>query len=213
MVAQQHGRRLDVVFLGDLHHGLQPHERAVRAAKRAVRHDVDALLAAEVDNLLLRQHRVVLDLVDRGDDGGVREQLLEVAFAVLGGGSVTRSKISTGQERRRAQTLDTPMALALPVATSFSICFHVSMWLHEWMMSRWPLFSLGNLSSLPGKTVRPRQRHNPSRSQPQPPSGTYPEGSSTAASAIIPLCQRITSPSPVPQTPPPRLLTTRYKST
>jgi hypothetical protein len=46
---------------------------------------VDALLLAEVDNLLLRERRVVLDLVDGGDDGSMREELLEVAFAVLRG--------------------------------------------------------------------------------------------------------------------------------
>jgi hypothetical protein len=46
---------------------------------------VDAFLLAQVDNLLLREGRVVLDLVDSRDDGGVREELLEVAFAVLEG--------------------------------------------------------------------------------------------------------------------------------
>ena len=41
------------------------------------------------------------------------------------------------------------MALVLPVASTCSICFQVSTWLWLWMMSRWPLGSLGNLSSLP----------------------------------------------------------------
>jgi hypothetical protein len=50
-------------------------------------------------------------------------------------------------------TLETPTALVLPVATSFSICFHVSTWLCEWMMSRSPLGSLGKRSSLPGGPI------------------------------------------------------------
>jgi hypothetical protein len=74
------------VLLGDLDDGLGSEERAARAAERAVPHDVDALLLAEVDDLLLREGGVVLDLVDGGDDGGVGEELLEVAFAVLKGG-------------------------------------------------------------------------------------------------------------------------------
>jgi hypothetical protein len=44
---------------------------------------VNTLLLAEVDNLLLRQTGVVLDLVNGGDDGGVRQKLLEVLLAVL----------------------------------------------------------------------------------------------------------------------------------
>lgn len=83
MIAQQDGRRLDAVLLGDLDDGLGGEERAAGAAQRAVRHDVDALLFAEVDDFLLRECRVVLDLVDGGDDGGVWEELFEVALAVL----------------------------------------------------------------------------------------------------------------------------------
>lgn len=44
---------------------------------------MDALLLAKVDNLLLGQLRVVLDLVDGWDDGGVGEEFFEVALAVL----------------------------------------------------------------------------------------------------------------------------------
>ena len=44
---------------------------------------MNPLLLTKVDNLLLGQLRVVLDLVDGGDDGGVREEFFEVAFAVL----------------------------------------------------------------------------------------------------------------------------------
>lgn len=45
---------------------------------------MDALLLAEVNDLLLRECRVVLDLVDSGDHSGVGEELREVAFAVVG---------------------------------------------------------------------------------------------------------------------------------
>jgi hypothetical protein len=44
---------------------------------------VDAFFLAEVDDFLLRKGRVVFDLVDGGEDGGVREELFEVAFGVL----------------------------------------------------------------------------------------------------------------------------------
>lgn len=44
---------------------------------------MNALLLAEVDNLLLRETGVVLDLVDGGDDSGMRQKLLEVLLAVL----------------------------------------------------------------------------------------------------------------------------------
>lgn len=83
MVAEEHCSRADAALLGNLDHGRGGEERAARAAERAVGDDMDALVAAEVDNLLLRQAGVVLDLVDGGDDGAPREELLEVFFAVL----------------------------------------------------------------------------------------------------------------------------------
>jgi len=45
---------------------------------------VDALLLAEVNNLLLRAQWVVLNLVDGGDDGGLGQQLLKVLDRVVG---------------------------------------------------------------------------------------------------------------------------------
>ncbi len=144
MVAQQHGRRVDGVLGRDLDDGLGLHQRPARAAQRAVGHDVDALGLAQVDDLLLRQRRVVLDLVDGRDHGAVGEELLEVALAVLRTVSWRRLPPGGG-----SLTLQTPMALVLPVASSFSMAFHVSTWLWLWMMSRSPLGSLGNLSSLP----------------------------------------------------------------
>lgn len=154
MIAQQDSRRLDAVLLRDLDHGLGREQRAARAPQRAVRHDVDALLLAEVDDLLLGERRVVLDLVDGGDHGGVGEELLEVALAVLflfGLFKYTSSWLGVGEREsgRGGRTLDTPMPLALLVWRTCSICFHVSTWLWERMMSRSPLGSLGKRSSFP----------------------------------------------------------------
>lgn len=44
---------------------------------------MDTVLATEVDDLLLWKAGVVLNLVDGGDNGGVRDELLEVFLAVL----------------------------------------------------------------------------------------------------------------------------------
>lgn len=93
MVAQQDGRRLDPVLLCDLDDRLSRHHRPASAAERAVRHDVNAVLLAEVDNLLLRQGRVVLNLVHRRLDSAVRQELLEITFAVLHSRSVLRFTI------------------------------------------------------------------------------------------------------------------------
>lgn len=82
--AQQDRCRGNTLLLRDLDNRLRREERASRATEGAVRGDVDALGLAEVDDLLLRQGGVVLDLVDCGDDGGLGEELLEVANAVVG---------------------------------------------------------------------------------------------------------------------------------
>lgn len=59
-------------------------QRRACAAQRAVCSDVDALLLAQIDDLLLWQQRVVLDLVDRRGDGGLSKQLLQVLDRVVG---------------------------------------------------------------------------------------------------------------------------------
>lgn len=45
---------------------------------------MDALLLAEIDNLLLRKAWVVLDLVDCRHDGSMWQELLQVSLAVIG---------------------------------------------------------------------------------------------------------------------------------
>jgi hypothetical protein len=71
------------VLFSNLRYRFCGEEWPAGAPQRAVRHDVDALLLAEVDNLLLGQRRVVLNLVHRGDDCGVGEKLLKIALAVV----------------------------------------------------------------------------------------------------------------------------------
>ena len=181
MITQQHRRGLDAVLLGHFDHRLGGEQRSACAAQRAVRHDVDPLFFAEVDNLLLRQGRVVLDLVDCGDDGCMGEELLEVAFGVLFVAMVKRVRgmgRKGGREGEGKLALETPMALVLPVARSVSICFHVSTWLWLWMMSRSPLGSLGKRSSLPGVCQLIFQERGQVNEQ------THPQGSSTTANAV-----------------------------
>lgn len=83
MVAQENSSRADALLLGNLLHALVLEQRAARAAERAVRHDLDALALAEVDEVVLGQGRVVLDLVRGGHDLGLGEELLEVDPAVV----------------------------------------------------------------------------------------------------------------------------------
>lgn len=83
MPAQQHSRRLNTVLLRNLHHPLIPHEGAPSRPQRRVRHDVDTLLLAQIHNLLLRQQRVVLNLVHRRHDLRLRQQLLQIPLGVV----------------------------------------------------------------------------------------------------------------------------------
>jgi hypothetical protein len=84
MITQQHSRRPNTIFLRNFKHPFVLEQRRPRAAQRTVRGDVYALVFAEIDNLLLRQQRVVFDLVDCGRDGRLGEQLLHVLDRVVG---------------------------------------------------------------------------------------------------------------------------------
>lgn len=84
MVAQQDGASADALALSDLLDALVLEERAAGAAKGAVGHDVDALVLAELDDIVLGQGWVVLDLVDSGHDLGLGEELLEIDLGVIG---------------------------------------------------------------------------------------------------------------------------------
>jgi hypothetical protein len=66
VIAEENSRSRDTPLLSNLDHGLGTHDGTTCAAKRAVSLDVNALLLAEVDNLLLGELRVVLDLVNGG---------------------------------------------------------------------------------------------------------------------------------------------------
>ena len=81
--AEQDVALADAVFLGDLLHAGVCEERAAGRAEGAVGLDDDAVFGAQVDDLLLREQRVVFDLVDGGDDVAVREELFEVFDAVV----------------------------------------------------------------------------------------------------------------------------------
>lgn len=69
MVAQEHDSWSDVVLLCDFIDTLVLEQRRASATERAVCCDVDALFLAKVDDFLLGAQWVVLDLVDRGDNG------------------------------------------------------------------------------------------------------------------------------------------------
>lgn len=72
MVAEEDGRGRDTSLLGNLDDRRSGHDGATSATQRAVGLNMDTLLLAEVDDLLLGKFGVVLDLVNGGNDGGVR---------------------------------------------------------------------------------------------------------------------------------------------
>jgi hypothetical protein len=82
--AQQDGRRSDVSLLRDFNNRFRGQEWSSSAAQWAVRGYVNALLLAEINNLLLRETGVVLDLVHSRDNSCMRKQLLEISLAVIG---------------------------------------------------------------------------------------------------------------------------------
>lgn len=84
MITQQHHTRRHAISPRDLADLLVPQQRTPRTAQRTVRRDMDALLPAEIHNVLLRQVRVIFDLVDGRHDGDVREEVLQEAYAVVG---------------------------------------------------------------------------------------------------------------------------------
>lgn len=84
MPAQQDSSRGNATLLCNGHNRLSSEKRATGAAQRAVSSDVNTLLVAEVDNLLLGQRWVVLDLVGGGDDAGLGQELLKVRDTAVG---------------------------------------------------------------------------------------------------------------------------------
>jgi hypothetical protein len=83
MIAQQHSSRADIMLLCNLVDCLIFEQRRSCTTKRAVRGDMDAFLFTEVDDFLLREERVVFDLVGGGDNGSLSEELLEVLHRVV----------------------------------------------------------------------------------------------------------------------------------
>ena len=84
MPAQKNSRRSNTPLIRNLHNRRRREQRTPRAPQRTVRGDMNTLFFAKVDNLLLRERRVVLDLVDGWHDGRLRQEFLEVLLAVVG---------------------------------------------------------------------------------------------------------------------------------
>lgn len=57
---------------------------ATRAPERTVGCNMNASVVAEVNDLLLREHGVVFDLVDCRNNLGMREKLFQILDAVVG---------------------------------------------------------------------------------------------------------------------------------
>lgn len=75
MPAQQDRRRVHVSFPCNLHNRFRSEKRTARGPQWTVRLDNNALLFTEIDDFLLRQLRVVFNLVCCWDDSGFGEQL------------------------------------------------------------------------------------------------------------------------------------------
>ena len=84
VVAKEYDGGTDAVLLGDLVDTLVLEQRRASAAQGAICGNVDALFLAKVNDFLLWAQRVVLDLVDGGDNGSLGEQLLQVLNRVVG---------------------------------------------------------------------------------------------------------------------------------
>lgn len=83
MVAEEHSRGRNAFLISNLDNGLSTHDGTTCAAKRTVSLNMDALLLAEVNDLLLGKLRVVFDLVNSGHDSCMRQKLFQVLLAVL----------------------------------------------------------------------------------------------------------------------------------
>lgn len=82
--AQQNSSRSNASLLGHFNNRRCREERATRAAQRTVRSNNDALLLAEVDDLLLWERGVVLDLIYCRNNGSLGKEFLKVLHTVVG---------------------------------------------------------------------------------------------------------------------------------
>ena len=83
MPTQQHRPGLNAMFPRHRDNPGITHERGSRTAQRRVRRDVDPFLPAEIHNIVLRQVRMVFDLIHGWRDLGGLQELCEVAHAVV----------------------------------------------------------------------------------------------------------------------------------
>jgi hypothetical protein len=78
MITQQHRSRLNIMFLGHLLNLLLLEKRAPRTSQRTIRSNQNPLFLAVIHNFLLRQIRVVFDLIACGSDGCDLHQFFKV---------------------------------------------------------------------------------------------------------------------------------------
>lgn len=81
---QQHRRRSYTPLLRNLHHGLGREQRTTGRSQWTIRLDQNTFGLAEIDNFLLRQVRMVLNLVCGGHNGCFGQQLLEIGHTEVG---------------------------------------------------------------------------------------------------------------------------------
>lgn len=77
MITQQHNPSPNPIPLPHLNNPLLPKQRRPRTPQRRIRSNMDALFPAEIDDFLLREERVVFNLVGGGHDARFGEQSLE----------------------------------------------------------------------------------------------------------------------------------------
>lgn len=71
------------MLLRNLHHNLLLEQRPARRPKRTIRHHVDPLLLGKLHHIILRQRRVILNLVHRRHRFRHLQQLLQVSHRVV----------------------------------------------------------------------------------------------------------------------------------
>lgn len=117
VIAKKDRGRTNALLLSKLDHRRRRHDGATGTSKRAVSHDVDALFVAQVDNLLLRQARVVFDLIDSGNNLGMGKEFLEVLLAIL-----ARSQPLQRREEAHVAHLSQSTYIAHPNGLGFATC-------------------------------------------------------------------------------------------
>jgi hypothetical protein len=83
MIAQKYASRCNIPFLGNLRDRSLIHHRCSCATQWTICCNVDPFRFAEVDDVLLREGRVILNLIDRRHDRSVRKQFFKIFHTVV----------------------------------------------------------------------------------------------------------------------------------